>query len=114
MAVVMGKVHGGTLVKGITATTVADVVAALNLEGNYTAVVDGEIAELTDTLVDGNFISLAKAVKGGVKKVIVETDNIVIVRDGKDYFVNGNKVTRAELKKVLNQLGDFFGFLKLV
>ncbi len=61
---VTAQVLGGTP-KVITAETVQDALNALNLTGNYTASINGETAELTDTLEDYNFVSFAAAVKGG-------------------------------------------------
>jgi hypothetical protein len=64
MASVIGCVLGGDPVR-LEASTVAEVKELLELEGNYTVLVDGETANLTDKLKKENFVSFTPAVKGG-------------------------------------------------
>lgn len=47
-------------------STVADVKAQLGLDGNYTATVNGEPADMEDELDDYSFVSFTKSVKGGL------------------------------------------------
>lgn len=65
MASVVGCVLGGDP-KRVTADTVEEVKSALGLEGNYTAMVNGENADLESELVDEDFVSFSPAVKGGL------------------------------------------------
>ncbi len=55
---------GGTP-KIINAETVRDAFNALGLSGNYTASVNGDAANMDDTLNDYEHVSFAQAVKGG-------------------------------------------------
>lgn len=45
--------------------TVKDAFTALKLEGNYTAAINGDPADMDDSLDDGDVVSFAQAVKGG-------------------------------------------------
>lgn len=45
--------------------TVQEAFTALKLEGNYTAAINGDPANMTDGLDDGDVVSFAQAVKGG-------------------------------------------------
>lgn len=49
----------------IEASTVKEAFDLLNLSGNYSASINGEPADLSDSLEDYNFVSFAPAVKGG-------------------------------------------------
>lgn len=52
--------------KVIEAETVLDCFKSLNLNGNYTASVNGDAAAMDDELEDYSFVSFAQAVKGGI------------------------------------------------
>lgn len=62
---VVSQVLGGEKKVLDNVHTVGDVKAALNAQ-NYTASVNGEPAQNSDTLSDGDFVSLSQAVKGGL------------------------------------------------
>ena len=109
MSKVFAKTTAGT-VKEVEATTVQDAANALGLEGNYTAVVNSNPAEMTDKVNDGDFISLTKAVKGNKPRVIFANSAIVVVREGKEYKINGVSVERKDIKKLFVELADFFGY----
>lgn len=64
MSSVVASVTGGSP-KRVTASTVQDAKNALGLSGNYQATVNGESAELSDTLSDEDFVSFSLQVKGG-------------------------------------------------
>ncbi len=64
MASVIGCVLGGDPVR-LEAKTVSEVKSQLQLDGNYTVLVDGEPADLSDTLKKESFVSFTPAVKGG-------------------------------------------------
>lgn len=51
--------------KVIEANTVAEAFASLGLTGNYTASVNGNPAQMSDSISEYNFVSFAQAVKGG-------------------------------------------------
>ena len=65
MASVTATALGGDP-KRVNATDVASVKKAMGLPSNYTATVNGEPAEDSQTLGDEDFVLLAPAVKGGV------------------------------------------------
>lgn len=65
MADVAAKVIGGTLQEYTGVRTVGALAAAMELEGNYTAQVNGEPAEFDELLEDTDFVTFTKAVKGG-------------------------------------------------
>lgn len=48
-----------------SACKVRDALAALKLEGNYTATVNGEPADMADDLRDYDFVAFTESVKGG-------------------------------------------------
>lgn len=56
--------------KVISADSVQDAFNALGLSGNYTASINGEPANMTDTLNDYEHVTFAQAVKGGAKKTV--------------------------------------------
>lgn len=64
MATVVACVLGGDPVR-VSADTVQDAKDALQLDGNYTALVNQENADLDDSLSDEDFVSFSPAVKGG-------------------------------------------------
>lgn len=45
--------------------TVQDALSSLGLEGNFTATVNGDPADLEDSLDDFSFVAFSAAVKGG-------------------------------------------------
>lgn len=61
---ITAQVLGGSP-KVIEAETVQDAFNALGLNGNYTATINGDAAEMSDGLDDYSFVSFAQAVKGG-------------------------------------------------
>lgn len=109
MSKVFGKLTAG-VVKELEANTVADVINAMELTGNYTAVVNAEPADTDQKLDDGDFIVLAKSVKGGKRVILLQTDSIVLVKDGAKIWLNGNLVTRGNAKKLLVALGGMLGY----
>ena len=62
---VTGQVLGGQPKAGIEADTVQDVYDALGLDGNFTATINGEPADMDDELDEYSFVSFSAAVKGG-------------------------------------------------
>jgi len=62
---VTAQVLGGepTVLEGVE--TVGDALSELGLEGNYTATVNGDPADMSQELEDYEFISFSSAVKGG-------------------------------------------------
>ena len=62
---IVGQVLGGSPKTGLTAETVQDVFTQLNLSGPYTATIQGEPAELSDSVDDYDQIHFAPSVKGG-------------------------------------------------
>lgn len=48
------------------ASSIADAKSQLGLDGNYTATVNGEPADMEDELEDYSFVSFTKSVKGGL------------------------------------------------
>ena len=62
---VQAQVLGSPVKTGLTVGTVGDLVSQLNLDGSYTAMINGEPADMDDELDDYQFVSLAPAVKGG-------------------------------------------------
>lgn len=62
---VVAQVSGGSkkVLDGVE--TVGDVKSQMNALG-YTASVNGDPAQSSDTLQDGDFVSLSQAVKGGL------------------------------------------------
>ncbi len=62
---VQAQVVGGKLLSRLEVETVQEAHKELNLSGNYTASVNGEPAEMSTKLKDGDFVSFATAVKGG-------------------------------------------------
>ncbi len=63
---VRAQVLGGTEKEiSANASTVNDVKNELGLSGDYTAQINGEDAEMSDSISDFQFITFAKAVKGG-------------------------------------------------
>lgn len=61
---VTAQVLGGQP-KVTEAADVQDAFNALELNGSYTATINGEPAEMSDVLDDFSFVSFAPAVKGG-------------------------------------------------
>lgn len=61
---VTAKVVGGQA-KTVSANTVQDAYNALGLTGSYTASVNGESAEMSDTIGEYSFVDFAEKVKGG-------------------------------------------------
>ena len=68
MITVNGQVTGGQAknVELEEGATVADLQAAMNLEGSYTATVNGEPASASDVLEAFSFVAFAESVKGGM------------------------------------------------
>ena len=64
MAQVAAKVMGGSLQEK-DAETVGDLKESMNLEGNYSAQVNGEPADDDTQLRDRDFVTFTKSVKGG-------------------------------------------------
>lgn len=62
---VIGQVAGGSKRVLDNKTTVADVASELGASTGYTASVNGDPAEMSDTLEDGDMVTFAKSVKGG-------------------------------------------------
>lgn len=62
---VMGQVLGGRVIRDIEATTVRDVFNAMQLQGNYTALVSGYPANMETAVKQDDFVVFAAAVKGG-------------------------------------------------
>jgi len=94
----------------IEAATPQDGVEVLGLSGNFTAVLDGEPADMDTQLSEGSFVVLAKSVKGGVRKIIVNTETLKVVRDGAVYIINGQQGKRSDLKAMVNALLDALGY----
>jgi sulfur carrier protein ThiS len=68
MASVVASVSGGNP-KRVQASTVQGVKEALGLTGNYTAAINGDTANPTDTVSDEDYVTFATAVKGGASVV---------------------------------------------
>lgn len=64
MASVVGKVVGGQPQEH-TADTVGELKGKMNLDGNYSAQVNGEPASMGDSLNDYDFVTFTQSVKGG-------------------------------------------------
>jgi hypothetical protein len=64
MATVVGKVVGGK-VKEFDVETVRELKEEMGLEGNYSAQINGEPADLSDDLNDHDFVTFTQSVKGG-------------------------------------------------
>jgi len=62
---VTGQVIGGEECVFQGVRTVQNVFDNLGLEGNYTATVNGDPADMEDELDDFSFVSFSAAVKGG-------------------------------------------------
>lgn len=62
---VTAQVLGGEAIVLEGVETVGDALKELELEGNYTATVNGEPADMDQELEDYEFISFSSAVKGG-------------------------------------------------
>ncbi len=62
---ITAQVLGGSP-KVIEAATVKEAFEALGLNGNYTATINGDAAEMDEELSDYSFVSFAQAVKGGI------------------------------------------------
>ena len=62
---VTGQILGGDPEAGIAADTVLEVFEALGLDGAYTATINGEPAEMEDSLDEYSFVCFSPAVKGG-------------------------------------------------
>jgi hypothetical protein len=62
---ITAQVTGGQP-KVIEVSTVSEALTALGLTGNYTATVNGEGAEMSDSLSDYSFVTFAEAIKGGL------------------------------------------------
>ena len=60
----VGCVIGGDPMR-VEARTVRDVIEAMGLDGNYTALADGSPVDLDSELWDEAFVSLSMPVKGG-------------------------------------------------
>ena len=58
-------IGGQPVVKEVA--TVGDALKALNLTGTYAATVNGDAANLTDSLDEYSFVMFAPSVKGGAK-----------------------------------------------
>ena len=65
MADISAKVTGGSLEIFEDVNTVSELISEMGLEGNYTAMINGSPADLSDSLTDDDFVSLTKSVKGG-------------------------------------------------
>ncbi len=63
---ITGQALGGKQKVLENAETVLDVFKALELNGNYTASVNGDAASMEDELEDYSFVSFAQATKGGL------------------------------------------------
>lgn len=66
MAKVITQVVGGAVKQDVQATTVGGLRASLGLDKSYTAKVNKESRSDEHELEDGDFISFAASVKGGV------------------------------------------------
>lgn len=64
MAKVAAKVTGGRL-NEYEADTVFDLKSEMGLDGNFTVLINGEPAEMSDDLEDHDFVTFTKSVKGG-------------------------------------------------
>jgi hypothetical protein len=62
---VTGQVLGGQAKANLEGETVRDIYTALGLSGSYTPSINGEPAEMDETIDDYVFVSFAPAVKGG-------------------------------------------------
>ena len=61
------QVHGRTLVRDLTADTVGEVLAQMDVSNSMIATVNGEPASNDQELADFDFIAFSKAVDGGSK-----------------------------------------------
>ena len=62
---IRGQVVGGVEKAFEEADTVADVYTALELDGNYSASINGEPAEMNEELDDYAYVSFQEKIKGG-------------------------------------------------
>lgn len=62
---IMAQVAGGTKQVVENVQTVRDVAQKMGIESGYTATVNGDTAEMSEELSEGDFVSFAKSVKGG-------------------------------------------------
>jgi hypothetical protein len=60
----VGKVVGGKL-KEHDVDTVGELKSAMGLEGNYSAQVNGEPADLDDEIGEHDYVTFTQSVKGG-------------------------------------------------
>lgn len=63
---VIGKVTGGRPQTFSDVSTVEDVFEMLGLDGNYTAMVNGEPAEFTEYVTDYSQVHFSENIKGGL------------------------------------------------
>lgn len=104
MAKVMVKKFGGEKSK-VDANTVADV-----LESGYTATVNGNAASPDQKLEDGDFIVLSKQVKGNgrpkkeVKNPLLYLKGVIVKKEGVNYVINGEKLTKGQAEKLAEAL----------
>jgi len=64
---VNAQVHGKSIVRNLSANTVQAVLDQMDVQTAMTATVNGEPADLTQTLNDFDFVTFSKAVDGGCK-----------------------------------------------
>lgn len=95
-------VAGGTK-KTVEMDKVSEGLAALNLTGKYTASVNGNPADMDDSLSDFAFVTYSVAVKGNAKNPLVETASTVVnVDDKENIIINGVKLSKAQVRKLTN------------
>lgn len=63
--IVFAKILGGNVQEVENVSTVGEVAAEVGAESGYTATVNGETAELSQRLRDNDYVTFAKATKGG-------------------------------------------------
>ena len=64
---ITGQTVGGQAKVFNDMDTVQDVMDALGLSGSYTATINGEPADLDESLEDFSFVSFSESVKGGLR-----------------------------------------------
>lgn len=64
MVLITAKVVGGSA-KSVQASTVADAFEQLGLSGQHTAQINGQSANLSDSVQEGDFVTFTRSVKGG-------------------------------------------------
>jgi hypothetical protein len=64
---VNAQVHGRSIVRDLSGNTVQSILDQMDVQSNVTATVNGEPAELSQTISDYDFVTFSKAVDGGCK-----------------------------------------------